>query len=202
MTRLSDTKRDAILIAADRMFSRYGYSKVTMGAIAEAAPVSKPTLYNYFEDKSALFGAVVARQCQDLLERMSRVEAATGSLREDLLQLARAVVDLSYAATTLRLFRLVIAEREAFPELGVLAYRSGAEPVLKGVARVLRRTAQAHGLTLGKPDRSARMLLGLLLGEEHLRCLFGLKQGLSAAEKNRLVGDSVDFYLRAHGVQT
>ena len=199
MARLSDTRRDAILTAADRMFSRHGYSKVTMGAIAEAAPVSKPTLYNYFEDKPALFAAVVARQCDDLLRRMSGFDAATGSLREDLLRLARAIVDLSYAPSTLRLFRLVIAERDAFPELGALAFQSGAQPVLKGVASYLRRAALAHGLSLGRPDRSARMLLGLLMGEEHLRCLFGLKKGLSAAEKSRLVGETINFYLRAHG---
>ena len=64
MTQLSDAKRDAILAAATRSFLAEGYSAVSMDAIALAAPVSKPTLYNYFPGKSALFAAVVAHVCQ------------------------------------------------------------------------------------------------------------------------------------------
>ena len=36
---------------------------VNTPGIAEAAPVSKPTLYNHFKGKQELFAAVIASQC-------------------------------------------------------------------------------------------------------------------------------------------
>lgn len=198
MAKLSDDKRAAILKAATRMFSEHGYSKVTMADIADGAPVSKPTLYNYFADKEALFGAVVVDQCEALVRRISRLSSQQQGLRDQLLELARGLVELLYAESSLRLFRLVIAEQSGFPELGRMAVASGAEPVLANVANLLRTVILPPSVAIRDPDRSARMLLGLLLGDQYLRCLAGVKQGLSGRERKQLVADAVEFFLAAH----
>jgi AcrR family transcriptional regulator len=49
------TKRDAILKAADRLFSRDGYGLTGVDALAAAAGVTKRTLYKQFGSKAALF---------------------------------------------------------------------------------------------------------------------------------------------------
>jgi AcrR family transcriptional regulator len=49
------TKRDAILKAADTLFSRQGYALTGVDALAAAAGVTKRTLYKQFGSKEALF---------------------------------------------------------------------------------------------------------------------------------------------------
>ncbi len=50
-----------ILVEAARLFGEQGYDPTTMDAIADAAEISRPTLFNYFEGKSGILAALVAR---------------------------------------------------------------------------------------------------------------------------------------------
>lgn len=198
MTQLTDSKRATILDAATRMFLTHGYSKVSMDTIAEAAPVSKPTLYNYFDGKPALFGAVIAQQCDDLLHALTALETSATDLKSGLTVIARACVDVVYTPESLRLFRLIIAEQSAFPDLGKLAYQSGAEPVLERIAAYLSRVRLPRGIRFDHLVESARLLLSMLMGDLHLQCLLGIKTTLSAREKERLVERVVRYYISAH----
>ena len=48
-----------ILEAALKVFSEMGYSGANMDAVALEANLSKPTLYQYFQSKEALFSAMM-----------------------------------------------------------------------------------------------------------------------------------------------
>jgi AcrR family transcriptional regulator len=52
------TTADAIVQAARRAMVERGTGRLTMSAVAEAAGVSRPTLYHWFPSKAALLGAV------------------------------------------------------------------------------------------------------------------------------------------------
>lgn len=52
-------KAEDIIHAARAMFSRYGYSKTTMGDIAHQAGVARQTVYNAFPGKDEILRAVV-----------------------------------------------------------------------------------------------------------------------------------------------
>ncbi len=67
-----EPKRDKILGAAIRLFGQLGFKKVTMGDIAEAAEMSRPTLYAAFPGKEAIVGAIGARQIEHSDEEMVR----------------------------------------------------------------------------------------------------------------------------------
>ncbi len=198
MTQLSDAKRDAILAAATRSFLAEGYSAVSMDAIALAAPVSKPTLYNYFPGKSALFAAVVAHVCQRMTAAVDAALRDDGDLRSDLCAIARAYVDIVFAPDCLALYRVIIAELKNFPELGQLAYDSGAIPIIAGIARYLRGVAPSAGVRFPRAEQSASMLIGMLSGDEYHRCLLGLSPTLAPRARTRLVAAMVDSFLRAH----
>ena len=62
MPRASDATRPAILQAAYKLFRRRGFFRVGMEEIAEAAGVTKRTLYYHFDSKDALLTAVLASQ--------------------------------------------------------------------------------------------------------------------------------------------
>ncbi len=53
--------RERLLAAAEDVFSRLGLHGATTAMIAEAAGVSKPHIYYYFESKEALYIAVIER---------------------------------------------------------------------------------------------------------------------------------------------
>jgi len=56
---LDPVRRQRIVKAATGLFSAYGYRRTSMDLLAREASVAKPTLYAYFDDKDAVFIAVV-----------------------------------------------------------------------------------------------------------------------------------------------
>src|ERR1700752_2447185 len=53
--RLTDRKHEAIVQAATALFQKHGFDGISMDKVAEAAEVSKRTLYNHFPSKEELF---------------------------------------------------------------------------------------------------------------------------------------------------
>lgn len=49
------TKKDRILVAAQEMFSQYGYTATTMKMVAERADVASGLVFHYFDSKENLF---------------------------------------------------------------------------------------------------------------------------------------------------
>jgi AcrR family transcriptional regulator len=66
-----------MLEAAGQAFATYGFHDASMDAIAEAAGISKPMLYNYFGSKQGLYVAYVERSGGVLMKCMR--EAASPS---------------------------------------------------------------------------------------------------------------------------
>jgi TetR/AcrR family transcriptional regulator, mexJK operon transcriptional repressor len=141
------------------------------GAIAEAAPVSKPTLYNHFKGKQELFVAVIASQCEALLNRLSNVQTEFNG----------PVVGLKAIA---------------FVEL---VYQSGAEPVSRQLSTCLAKLQARSILQISDLDTSSQLFLNMLKGDQHLSCLLGLQSGLSDEEKQRLIDAAVSLFLKGHG---
>ncbi|KAJ8137148.1 hypothetical protein OY671_009640, partial [Metschnikowia pulcherrima] len=68
---MSDDKRRHILDRALEIFFKYGFRRVSMNEIAEAAGVSRPGLYSYFQRKEQVFSEAIARQGTSLVEEIS-----------------------------------------------------------------------------------------------------------------------------------
>jgi AcrR family transcriptional regulator len=59
--REKEQRRKEILDTAERLFFSHGYEDVSMDGIAREVELNKATLYLYFENKEALFAAIVLR---------------------------------------------------------------------------------------------------------------------------------------------
>ena len=92
----AEVKADAILDAADRLFTRFGYRRTTMDDIATEAGVAKGTLYLYYPSKEALFGAIQARVIAAAERRCDEAEARGGPLAERLRGLLEAWFGLMF----------------------------------------------------------------------------------------------------------
>lgn len=199
MSPPDNPKRQAILQAAKQSFLAHGYQGASMDAIAEAAPVSKPTLYNHFSGKQELFAAVIAQQCEALLGALAEARTEFDDPEAGLKAIAGAFVDLVFSDEALRLYRLIIAEQRQFPELGELVYRTGPEPVLRQVSSYLSELDARGKLRVADVETSSRLLLGMLKGEPHFRCLLGLQAGLDESARHGLIDSAVSLFLRGHG---
>ena len=62
-----DSAREAILLAAERVFARTGFSGATTAAIAEAAGLPKANLHYHFGSKQELYREVLAHTLHDWL---------------------------------------------------------------------------------------------------------------------------------------
>ena len=58
-TARGSSKPNAIVLAGLRLFTQYGYRKTSMDDIAQAAQVAKRTVYLHFENKAAVFLAIL-----------------------------------------------------------------------------------------------------------------------------------------------
>lgn len=73
--------RDAICEAATGVLAKVGFTALTMEQVAEAAGVSKGTLYNYFQDKDTLFVEVIDRAFAVVAAGVDAALAGGGSPR-------------------------------------------------------------------------------------------------------------------------
>jgi TetR/AcrR family transcriptional repressor of mexJK operon len=191
-----DLKRLAILSGATRMFLAHGYRHASMDKIAQAAPVSKATLYKHFDSKNSLLVAVISGLCGALLQTMTQVILEPEDVENNLTKIATSAVELIFAEDALAIYRLVVAESPEFPELGQLFYQSGPQSVLMQLEDYFRLLNAGGNFNITDPVFAADAFFSMLKGDLHLRCLLEKNLRPSTDEKKHQVSRVVAFYLR------
>lgn len=85
-------RREQILDAAENIFFTQGVDAATMDSLAEAAELSKGTLYLYFKSKEDIHYAVTHRGLNRLFEKMKQMPTGNKDAIEKLLLLADAFI--------------------------------------------------------------------------------------------------------------
>ena len=83
---------DQILTAAWDIAAESGLGAVSLHAVARRVGIRQPSLYGYVSSKLDLFDAMFAQAYEQLLGRLDAV-TPSGTAREQLIQLSRAVLD-------------------------------------------------------------------------------------------------------------
>ncbi|MFT4286691.1 TetR/AcrR family transcriptional regulator [Nocardioides sp.] len=68
-------REEQIVLAASEIFGSLGFAATSMAAVAEAAGISKPLIYNYFGSKEGLFTACLRGAGETLAAELERVAA-------------------------------------------------------------------------------------------------------------------------------
>jgi AcrR family transcriptional regulator len=106
-----------MLEAAGQAFARSGFHDASMDAIAQAAGISKPMLYNYFGSKQGLYGAYIERSGRALLKSMREADSRGAPAAQRLY--AGILAFLTYAEE--RSAGWTILHRETLAQGGVVA---------------------------------------------------------------------------------
>lgn len=117
--------RDRILEAASDLFLTEGYGATSIEAVAERAGISKRTFYHRFDDKAALFVAVVHRIIEQMRPPPGVPLLEGGNLYDILRRLAGLILRAALSPQAIALHRLVTAESLRFPNLARAVYEEG-----------------------------------------------------------------------------
>jgi TetR/AcrR family acrAB operon transcriptional repressor len=155
--------RDSILDAAEKLFVEQGVSRTTLQHIASAAGVTRGAIYWHFDDKGALFNAMMERATLPLEAELQVLdEAASGDplsdLREYMLAVLRRTVEDPVAR---RVFEIATLKVEFVDEMDAVRCRR-QHNLGQWMARADRqvRLAAEQGL-IGKNVDAARIALAL-----------------------------------------
>jgi AcrR family transcriptional regulator len=168
--RLSaDARRQQILDVAIDVFGRAGYYGASMNDIAEAAGVTKPVLYQHFDSKGDLYGALLDDVGARLLGAIAKETANAVDGRE---QTAKGF--LAY-------FRWVAERHDEF----MLLFGGGARHAEEFGARIRRITDEAAA--------AIAPLIAVDIDPEHRATLAHALVGLAEGASRRLVGLGEQF---------
>ncbi|WP_116366580.1 TetR/AcrR family transcriptional regulator [Parahaliea mediterranea] len=135
-------KREVVICAALDEFQQQGFQETSMDRIAEAAQVSKRTVYNHFPSKESLFEAIR----EELVNRCGHLQLDAPNdepLEEQLLVVGRKYAELMTSDDFIKLSRVVLSRFIQSP-LQVGQAITGREPQLP--IEEWMRAAQREGL--------------------------------------------------------
>ena len=190
-------KRTAVLEAAMALFPSRGYDGVSMDAIAQAAGVSKLTVYSHFADKEALFAAAVTECCAQLLPHRLFVPDPGLPVPEALFQIARPFVDLMMDERAVSLHRVMISQAGQDRRLTEIFFNAGPRAILLEMETFLHEAGQSGYLRVADPARASEHFFCLLKGLGHMRVLVGLCAPPSSEQRDAHVHEVVGVFLRA-----
>ena len=169
LTSRALAKRERIHQAAQTLFMQLGFEATSMDAIAEAAAVSKPTLYRYYQSKEALFIAVLEQLALHQLSEdtwlvlRDRPMDSLATLEQALTVWAQETVKNLLQPAYVGLLRLLIAELPRFPSLGARFVQAVPQQGGAYLKMLLESARQQGVIAVTDLEPAIRLLAGSLL---------------------------------------
>jgi AcrR family transcriptional regulator len=183
---------------ARELFFEHGYGATSIEMIAKAAGISKRTFYVRFENKAAIFQAVVNQLITGIIPANVDGLFEGGSCEEILQKLAAAMLHASLSPQTLSLQRLMIAEAARFPELALVLNEQGARrQALERIAVILAREHASGRLAVPDPALAAELFLQMVVGLPQRRAL-GLGAAMTPQELTAWGRNAVRVFLHGY----
>lgn len=185
---MTSRKRHQILIAARSAFLRYGYKRVNMADIAEAAGVSRPALYVLFKNKEEIFIGVFLQWVEETVAEIVAAMATAPTIH--------AKLERAFDIWSVQPFELVMTSPDAHELIectvgfaratqrdGYARFEEAITPVLAPLAKEL---PGAMSIPAG---RIAQLLA---------RAVQGFKQSADSTDELRaMINDLLDLVLAA-----
>jgi len=148
---------------AQQHFIANGYGATSMNEIANAARVSKGTLYARFPSKAELFRAIIEAQILETGVVTRPIRPQPKSLEAMLRIFAERSLRFSLSEEIIELNRLIYAEAERFPELGQAVLARSQTGVVH-IAQAIREYAGIDGIACRDAEGAAEMFVTLIRG--------------------------------------
>ncbi|HKK43094.1 MAG TPA: TetR/AcrR family transcriptional regulator [Bacteroidales bacterium] len=159
---VKDNKAKLIIETAQRRFGLFGVEKTSMREIADDLKLSKASLYYYFPDKESLYKAVVEKEQEEFIFKIS--ECITMVEDPDSLLKEYANSRLSFFTSLLNLTRLRL---ESYSDLKPVfretlnKFRNKEKEI---VLRILKKGIDSGLFSIDDPEMTASLFLTILKG--------------------------------------
>jgi len=196
--RRKSARPEEILQAALEVFTDRGFAATKLEDIARRAGVTKGTIYLYYENKEALFKALVRETIVPVIAKGEALaHSFTGTARDLFEQLVREYFRLVGDTPLSGIPRLMIAEAGNFPELARFYYE---EVVTRGhrlMAGVLERGMKAGEFRRVNVAVATKLAMAPLMHAVVARKAFAacMPEGFDVA---KYLDTHIDLYL--HGI--
>ena len=192
-------KRAAILDAAKLLFLEHGFDGTSMDAIATQAGVSKLTVYSHFTDKECLFTEAVREKCAEQMPNELFDVDVCGSLREQLIAIARAFFSLVTSEASISQHRVLTTGAGGSAKLAQMFWEAGPQTLQGEFASFLNREVAVGQLAIADVKRASEQFFCLLKGDLHARVLCGCADvSLDRDDVDAHLVAAVDMFMRAY----
>jgi len=198
----SEQKRAAIVRAALHLFTRDGFERTSVDAIAAEARVSKRTVYNHYGDKESLFLSVISDFYDSMIGLVEQIidqyltDVPADALEENVIAFAcDAALMAARSSDRAALIRLMMSEAPYFPQLQAMQMRPRS--ITAALAERLTRLAARGLLDVPEPREAANHLFSLTMGQMNNRSMFGALP-LTDTEIRRMATSGARAFLRAY----
>jgi len=137
--RRSDARPGELTAAAFTLFAEQGFAATRLEDVALRAGVSKATIYRYFENKEALFAAVINDAVAPRFAEAEILLDDFAGSSEDLLRTFFKIIRRGLAGPFPPMVKLVISESGNFPELAQLWVELVVKKVFGLVGKIIAR---------------------------------------------------------------
>ena len=188
-------RKAKILSAATKLFLSKGYGETSIDAIVEKSGGSKATLYSYYPTKADLFRAVV----DSIVTTQEGPELASfDNVRDTLVDFAEHRLGIVFSSNHRALMRLIIAERERFPDIARMYYEQGplhSHMVLRDYFEVL---IDKGLLDIRSADEACEFFRGMLMHQRYIEQLYLGASPMSTEEIRVKARHVVERFLEAY----
>ena len=154
--------KERIREGAVSAFLEYGYDGTTMEAIAQAAGITKRTLYARYADKRAVFVDVIPWAFSRAVKRDVNRRTNDDNLEAALIEIGRGAITRALDPDTRRLHRVVMNERGRFPEFAVSAETLGWSRRQRQVMDLLRHHQESGAIKVDDIEIAAEHFLAMV----------------------------------------
>jgi len=179
----SQTMRDALITAGRELFIGKGYAETSTPEIAAAANVTRGALYHHYEDKAALFRAVIAAESERVAEHINKATMNCTSAADALNTGTDAYLD---AMTEPGRTRLLLVDGPAVlghDAMDQIDRETSGGTIVVGLSAALEREPDAEMLVLAR-------LLSAAFERAALDIAAGADSALYRAEIKRLLAEA------------
>ncbi len=189
----ADADRMMILIkAAEEIFLAKGYHSATMDDVAQAAGMSKKTVYQLIKSKAALFMALLDHYQTLLIFPESKPDWTEETI---LVEHLRALAKFLLSPGQLAIIRLIMAEYTHSPDLAQVFHQSRFKQAKARLEACLQAIAARQNARFTDAREASAMLFGMTLGEFHLGVLVGFRALPTRAALDRRIRQGVAIFL-------
>lgn len=186
-----------ILAAARPIFFDEGFEVANVDAIANAAGVSKKTIYARFQSKEDMFEAVMVRFIEESIPVIERAGADEGPVAERLHRIAEAVLEVGLSADGIAARRIIVAEAVRFTTFARLFHDLGIVRVQPLIERCLEDGRRLGEIQVPDVRLFTDLFVSVAIRGFTDRAQLGLDRPGLTHLKRETLRRSIDFFMSA-----